>query len=80
MYVSRSLTRRGFALATSANVETILEIAHPTLIEALGSGALKINGAMQLCKAPHAEQLMEFIRYSEERAILALFLLIAYDL
>jgi hypothetical protein len=52
-----------------ANVETILKIAHPTLIEALGSGTLKINGAMQLCKAPHAEQLMEFMRYSEERAI-----------
>ncbi len=52
-----------------ANVETILEIAHPTLIEALGSGTLRINGAMQFCKAPHAEQLMEFIRYSEERAI-----------
>ena len=52
-----------------ANVETILEIAHPTLIEALGSGTLRINGAMQFCKLPHAEQLVEFIRYSEERAI-----------
>jgi hypothetical protein len=50
------------------NVETILEIAHPTLIEALGSGTLRINRAMQFCKSPHAEQLVEFIRYSEERA------------
>ena len=51
------------------NVETILEIAHPTLIEALGNGTLKINRAMQFCKLPHAKQLVEFIRYSEERAI-----------
>jgi hypothetical protein len=50
------------------NVETILEIAHPTLIEALGSGTLKINRAMQFCKAPHDEQLVEFMRYSEDRA------------
>jgi hypothetical protein len=51
-----------------ANVETILEIAHPTLIGALGNGMLKINRAMQLCKLPRPEQLVEFIRYSEERA------------
>ena len=51
------------------NVETILESAHPTLIEALGNGTLKINRAMQFCKSPHAKQLVEFIRYSEERAI-----------
>jgi hypothetical protein len=52
-----------------ANVETILKIAHPTLIEALGSGTLRINGAMQFCKLPRAEQLLEFMRASEERAI-----------
>jgi hypothetical protein len=51
------------------NVETILEIAHPMLIEALGNGTLKINRAMQICKLPQAEQLAEFIRYSDERAI-----------
>ena len=50
------------------NVETILETAHPTLIEALGNGTLKINRALQFCKLPQAEQLAEFIRYSEERA------------
>lgn len=50
------------------NVETILEIAHPTLIEALGNGTLKINRAMQFCTLPHAEQLDEFVRYTEERA------------
>ena len=50
------------------NVETILEVAHPTLIEALGNETLKINRAMQLCKLPRPEQLVDFIRYSEERA------------
>jgi hypothetical protein len=50
------------------NVETILEIAHSTLIDALGNGTLKINRAMQLCELPRPEQLVEFIRYSEERA------------
>ncbi len=50
------------------NVETILETAHPRLIEALQNGALRINRAMQLCKLPQAEQLEQFIRYSEERA------------
>jgi hypothetical protein len=46
------------------DVETILETAHPRLIEALRSGALKINRAMQLCRLPQAEQLEQFIRYS----------------
>ena len=50
------------------NVETLLKIAHPTLIEALGNGTLKINRAMALCKLPQSEQFEEFIRYSEERA------------
>ena len=51
------------------NVEAILETAHPSLIDALGRGSLKINRAMQLCILSHSEQLAEFIRYSEERAI-----------
>jgi len=29
---------------------------------------LTINGAVQFCKLPRAEQLEQFIRYSEERA------------
>lgn len=49
-------------------VETILETAHPRLIEALQSGTLKINRAMHFSKLPRAEQLEQFIRYSEERA------------
>jgi hypothetical protein len=38
------------------------------LIEALRDGTLTINRAIQLCKLPRAEQLEQFIRYSEERA------------
>jgi hypothetical protein len=38
-----------------------LEIAYPTLIEALASGTLKINRAMQFCKLPRAEQVVEFM-------------------
>jgi hypothetical protein len=51
-----------------SNVKTILKIAHPRLIEALRSGELKINRAIQFCKLPRAEQFEQFIRYSEERA------------
>jgi hypothetical protein len=51
-----------------ANVKTLLKLAHPRLIEALRDGTLTINRAMQLCKVPRAEQLEQFIRYSEERA------------
>ena len=32
------------------------------------NGTLTINRAMQFCKLPRAEQLEQFIRYSEERA------------
>jgi hypothetical protein len=51
-----------------SNVKTILEVAHPRLREALQNGTLKINRAIQFCKLPRAEQLEQFIRYSEERA------------
>ena len=51
-----------------SNVKTILKVAHPRLIEALRSSMLKINRAIQFCKLPRAEQLEQFIRYSEERA------------
>ncbi len=50
------------------NVETILETAHPRLLGALRHGTLKINRAIEFCKLPRAEQLEQFIRYSEERA------------
>ena len=52
-----------------SNVRTILERAHPSLIQALQEGRLSINRAIQLCNLPKAVQLEQFIRYSEERAI-----------
>ena len=48
-------------------VETILETAHSRLIEALQDGTLRINRAMQLCSLRRAEQVEQFVRYSEER-------------
>jgi hypothetical protein len=51
-----------------SNVKTLLQTAHPRLIEALRDGTLKINRAIQFCKLPLAAQLEQFIRYSEERA------------
>jgi hypothetical protein len=36
------------------NVKTILEVAHPRLIEALRDGTLSINRAIQFCKLPRA--------------------------
>jgi hypothetical protein len=51
-----------------SSVKAILKVAHPRLIGALQEGALKINRATQFCKLPRAEQLEQFIRYSEERA------------
>jgi hypothetical protein len=51
-----------------ANVRTILKVVHPRLIEALRNSTLSINRAIQFCKLPRAEQLEQFIRYSEERA------------
>jgi len=50
------------------NVRTILQRAHPRLIEALRNGTLSINRALQFCKLPKADQLEQFIRHSEERA------------
>ncbi len=58
----------GVCARNVSNVKTILQAAHPRLKEALLDGTLKINRAMQFCNLPRAEQLDQFIRYSEERA------------
>ncbi len=58
----------GVCARNVSNVKTILEVAHPRLREALQNGTLRINRAIQFCKMPKAEQLEQFIRYSEERA------------
>jgi hypothetical protein len=59
----------GVGTRNVSNVKTILQIAHPRLISALRDGTLTINGAMQLCKLPPAEQLQQFVRSCEERVI-----------
>ena len=58
----------GVGARNVSNVKTILQTAHPRLKEALRDGTLTINRAIQFCKLPRAEQLEQFIRYSEERA------------
>ena len=58
----------GVCARNVGNVKTILKVAHPRLLEALLDGTLTINRAIQFCKLPRAEQLEQFIRYSEERA------------
>jgi hypothetical protein len=67
--VRREIARTaGVGARNVGNVKTILKAAHPRLLEALRDGTLTINRAIQFCKSPRAEQLEQFIRYSEERA------------
>jgi hypothetical protein len=61
-------TAAGVGCRNVSNVKTILQVAHPRLIEALSQGTLTINGAMQFCKLPRGEQLEQFIRHCAERA------------
>lgn len=58
----------GIGARNVSNVKTILDVAHPRLLEALRDGTLTINRALQFCKLSRAQQLEQFIRYSEERA------------
>jgi hypothetical protein len=58
----------GVGARNVSNVKTILQTAHPRLIDALRDGTLTINRTIQLCRLPRVEQLEQFIRYSEERA------------
>jgi hypothetical protein len=51
-----------------SNVKKILQSAHPSLICALQNGTLSINRALHFCQLPKAQQLEEFIQYSEQRA------------
>lgn len=62
-------TIAGTGARNVSNVEKIRESAHPRLIDALRNGALKINGAVELCKFSKAQQLEKFIRQSECREI-----------
>ena len=58
----------GVGARNVSNVRTILQTAHSRLIGALQEGTLTINRAVQFCKFPRADQLEQFIRYSEEHA------------
>jgi len=50
-----------------SNVKTILQTAHPRLIDALRDGTLTINRAIQWCRMAKAEQVEEFTRDIWER-------------
>jgi len=50
-----------------SNGKTILQTAHPRLIEALTDGSLKINRALPWCKLPKAEQVEQLINYLWKR-------------
>jgi len=50
-----------------SKVKTILQTAHPRLIDALAQGRLKIHRAHQWCRLPKATQLEQFTRYTWER-------------
>ena len=58
----------GVGARNVSNVEKILELAHPRLLNALREDTLTINRAVEFCKLPRNEQLDQFISYSTERA------------
>ncbi len=58
----------GVGARNVSNVKTILQTAHPRLMEALRDGMLTINRAVQWCRLPKVQQLEQFTRYSWERA------------
>jgi hypothetical protein len=54
--VRRAIARlAGVGPRNVSNVKTILNLAHPRLIEALQAGSLSINRAIALCRLPRAE-------------------------
>lgn len=57
----------GVGARNVSNVKTILQFAHPRLIEALTDGSLSINRAVSWCKLPKAEQMEQFTNYLWER-------------
>jgi hypothetical protein len=61
-------TVAGVGCRNVSNVKTILQVAHPLIIDSLMDGSLKIYRAMQFCNLPKGHQLEEFTRYSTDRA------------
>ena len=67
--VRQEITRAaGVGARNVSNVKTIVQAAHPRLMEALRDGTLTINRAVPWCKLPKVQQLEQFTRYSWERA------------
>jgi hypothetical protein len=58
----------GVGARNVSNVKTILQTAHPRLIEALRDGTLTINRAIRWCREPKAQQVEQFTQYTLERA------------
>lgn len=57
----------GVCARNVSNVRTILEKAHPRILEALRDGFLKINRAVHWCRLPKTKQMEEFISFVSER-------------
>lgn len=57
----------GVCARNVSNVRTILEKAHPRILEALRDGLLKINRAVHWCRLPKTKQMEEFISFVSER-------------
>jgi hypothetical protein len=53
---------------TVGNVKIILKKAHPSLVEALHTGAITINGALEVSKFDKTRQVEEFARFLMERS------------
>ena len=51
-----------------SNVKTILQTAHPRLIETLTDGRITINRAVSWCTLPKTEQMEQLTNYLWERA------------
>ena len=58
----------GVGARNVSNVKTILQFAHPRIVQALtDADTLTINRGMQFCNLSPAEQLEQFVRDSRER-------------
>jgi hypothetical protein len=66
--VIANLAGLGACARNVSNVKTILQFAHPRLIDAVTDGRLSINRAVSWCTLPKAEQIEQFTNYLWERA------------
>jgi hypothetical protein len=67
--VRREIARiAGVGTRYVSHVKTILQFAHPRIIEALTDGRLKVNCALPWCKVPKAQQVEQLTDYLWERS------------